>query len=215
MVFHLRSISHLTDRNEQKCKEVRMQKLKLKNMKLYKTYHLSLFWSGHFSFVWSKELINKKSKLTNLFWDFVKTRSHTGQVGPMACFFGWARNLFLFVRTNFLLSRYASSWPWTSAMCRPKFFALSPLYWHCPHWFWSSSLVTSSISSSEKCRATCSRGGSRTSQTGQFGPMFCFFGFDCARARFLRSSVSSANISSSLEWPRAMCLTTLSLLLFV
>jgi len=63
--------------------------------------------------------------------------------------------------------------------------------------------------------ATCSRGGSLTSQMGQIGPIFSRLGLLIWRALFLWTKSSSWSISSSLEWPRAMCLTTLSLLTFM
>ena len=63
--------------------------------------------------------------------------------------------------------------------------------------------------------ATCSRGGSLTSQIGQLGPIFSRLGLLLCRARFRWTRSSSWSISSSLEWPRAICLTTLSLLTFM
>ena len=62
-----------------------------------------------------------------------------------------------------------------------------------------------------KCLAVCSRDGSLASHTGQVRPSVTLRGLDITFARFCSRRSSSCRSASSMEWPRATCLTIFSL----
>ena len=103
---------------------------------------------------------------THLFWVLVNFMEQTGHVGPMFNFFGFDMKLSRFPATSSVFNRNMSNRAWTSATWMDNVLGLSALYSHSTQDDGSGNSETMARSSSEKCRATCSRAGSLTSQMG-------------------------------------------------